>query len=108
MAFTETKFQYGTIYELPHLDLNYGYGNNVQLKLEGPLTIFDGNPINGHSDNYATLGYTNWGVKWRFQEENKIARHFQPILRFCSWATSDSRASESSTLAPTSFCLSRC
>jgi hypothetical protein len=66
VAFTDTKFGYGTVYELPHLDLNYGYGNNLQLKLEGPLTIF-----NGPGENYASLGYTNWGVKWRFQEETK-------------------------------------
>jgi hypothetical protein len=66
VAFTDTKFRYGTVYELPHLDLNYGYGDNLQLKLEGPLTIF-----NGPGENYASLGYTNWGVKWRFLEENK-------------------------------------
>jgi hypothetical protein len=66
VAYTQTKFNYGTVYELPHIDLNYGYGNNVQLKLEGPLTIF-----NGDRENYASLGYTDWGVKWRFEEETK-------------------------------------
>jgi hypothetical protein len=34
--------------------------------LEGPLTIF-----NAPGENFATIGYTNWGVKWRFQEEGK-------------------------------------
>ena len=66
VAFTDTKLPVGTVYELPHLDLNYGYGKNVQLKLEGPLTI-----LNAPGENYASLGYTNWGVKWRFQEDSK-------------------------------------
>jgi hypothetical protein len=66
VAYTESRFSYGTVYEFPHIDLNYGYGNNVQLKLEGPFTIF-----NGPGENYASLGYTNWGVKWRFQEQSK-------------------------------------
>lgn len=79
VAFTESRFGYGVVYELPHLDLNYGYGSNVQLKLEGPLTIF-----NGPGENYASLGYTNWGVKWRYQEENKIrpALSIYPQLLF--------------------------
>jgi hypothetical protein len=66
VAFTDTNYPYGTVVEIPHLDLNYGYGKNLQLKLEGPLTVFD-----GQGRNYATLGYTNWGVKWRYQEETK-------------------------------------
>ncbi len=66
IAFTETKLPGGTIYELPHLDLNYGYGDNIQLKLEGPLTIF-----NGTDTSFTGLGYTNWGVKWRFQDDSK-------------------------------------
>ncbi len=36
------------------------------MKLEGPLTIY-----NNPGQNYSSLGYTNWGVKWRFQEETK-------------------------------------
>jgi len=64
VAFTDSAYSYGHVYELPHLDLNYGYGDNVQLKLEGPLTIFD-----GPGASFTTLGYTNWGVKWRFVEE---------------------------------------
>jgi hypothetical protein len=71
IAFTESKFDFGTAYELPHLDLNYGYGNNLQLKLEGPFTIF-----NGPGENFAAFGYSNWGVKWRFQEEGK----YRPAL----------------------------
>jgi hypothetical protein len=29
VAFTESRFSYGVVYETPHIDLNYGYGNNV-------------------------------------------------------------------------------
>jgi outer membrane receptor protein involved in Fe transport len=67
VAFTDSNFRYGSVVELPHVDLNYGYGDNVQLKLEGPFTIFKG----PNGDDFSTLAYTNWGVKWRFQEENK-------------------------------------
>jgi hypothetical protein len=67
IAFTETRLATGVVYELPHLDLNYGYGDNVQLKLEGPLTIFNGDG----STSFTGLGYTNWGVKWRFQNDSK-------------------------------------
>lgn len=67
IAYTETRLANGVYYEIPHLDLNYGYGNNLQLKLEGPLSIFNGDG----SQNLTTLGFTDWGVKWRFQEESK-------------------------------------
>jgi hypothetical protein len=66
VAYTQSRYSYGTVYEIPHIDLNYGYGPNLQLKLEGPLTIF-----NGPTANFASLGYTDWGVKWRFHEETK-------------------------------------
>jgi hypothetical protein len=66
VAYTQEQYSFGTVHELPHLDLNYGYGDNVQLKLEGPLTIF-----NGPGDSFSTLGYTDWGVKWRFQDDTK-------------------------------------
>ena len=65
IAFTNTHFDFGKIYEAPHIDLNYGYGDNVQLKLEGPLTIFEGSTA-----RFASLADTNWGVKWRFLNEN--------------------------------------
>jgi len=67
VAYTQTRFAGGIVYEIPHVDLNYGYGDNVQLKLEGPLTIFNGDG----GVSYAAPGYTNWGVKWRYQEESK-------------------------------------
>jgi hypothetical protein len=66
VASTITDLQLGKVYELPHLDLNYGYGNNLQLKLEGPLTI-----LNSPGHSYTSLAYSDWGVKWRFQEETK-------------------------------------
>ena len=66
-AFTQTRLVSGVSYEFPHLDLNYGYGENLQLKFEGPFTIFNGN----NGDNFTTPGYYEWGVKWRFQDESK-------------------------------------
>jgi len=67
IAYTQTRYSSSVVYEVPHIDLNYGYGDNVQLKLEGPLTVFNGDGGN----SFTALGYTNWGVKWRFQEETK-------------------------------------
>lgn len=66
IAYTEARFEYGNYYELPHLDLNYGYGNNVQLKLEGPYSIY-----NAPGNDFSSFGFAEAGVKWRFQEDSK-------------------------------------
>ena len=67
IAYTQSRYASGVIYETPHIDLNYGYGDNVQLKLEGPLTIFNG----GGGVDLTGIGYSDWGVKWRFHEDGK-------------------------------------
>jgi hypothetical protein len=51
---------------LPDADINYGWGPNVQLKLELPWVI-------EHDDGQATqsgIGAANLGVKWRFVDED--------------------------------------
>lgn len=67
IAYTQSKFDYGTVFELPHIDLNYGYGDNLQLKFEGPFTMFR----TPYGDNFDGVAFTEYGVKWRFQEDAK-------------------------------------
>ena len=67
IAYTQSRYASGVVYETPHVDLNYGYGDNVQLKLEGPLTIYNA----GGGVDLTGFGYSDWGVKWRFHEDGK-------------------------------------
>ncbi|MBI3557757.1 MAG: hypothetical protein HY074_15970 [Deltaproteobacteria bacterium] len=66
----------GHDYDLPNVDLNYGVGNNIQLKYEVPIVVSSGNP--------AALGYSKIGVKWRFidEEKNGIAVSIYPQVSF--------------------------
>jgi hypothetical protein len=52
---------------LPDADINYGWGNHVQLKLDTPwvLSEADGEPAK------SGLGTTNLGVKWRFVDADR-------------------------------------
>lgn len=53
--------------EAPALDLNYGWGDHIQLKLEGAFVTLDerGRGV------VAGLGNAEAGVKWRFLDEAK-------------------------------------
>jgi hypothetical protein len=56
-----------SLFELPALDLNYGAGDHVQLKLEGAYLLShpkDGGTRRGLGDALA-------GIKWRFLDEEK-------------------------------------
>ena len=67
VAFTIDKRQNEAIFETPILDLNYGVGDNIQLKYEVPWLI-------RHEQGDGTqsgLGNSNVGVKWRFIDEEK-------------------------------------
>jgi hypothetical protein len=52
------------LYEIPDIDLNYGVGHRVQLKLEIPLSMAEVRGPSGHL--VAGLGNSFMGVKWRF------------------------------------------
>lgn len=54
-------------FEAPILDINYGWGDRVQLKLELPWVV---ERENGKSQS--ALGNTLLGVKWRFYENKAI------------------------------------
>jgi hypothetical protein len=52
---------------LPDADINYGWGDHIQLKVDTPwlLSEADGEPAK------SGLGATNLGVKWRFMEADR-------------------------------------
>lgn len=67
VAFTLDRYQAESMYEAPLLDLNYGVGDNIQLKYEAPWLIL-------HEQGSGTqngLGNSIFGVKWRFLDEEK-------------------------------------
>jgi hypothetical protein len=53
-------------YEAPLLDINYGWGERVQLKLELPWIVRREN-----SESHSGLGNSLLGVKWRFVDNKK-------------------------------------
>lgn len=54
------------LYELPNLDLNYGWGNHVQISYELPLAMHE---TRGERETIlAGTGESLSGVKWRFFE----------------------------------------
>ena len=54
--------------ELPYLDLNYGWGEHIQLKYEVPY-VFSNNPDEG--SQHTGFDRSEVGVKWRFQDKYK-------------------------------------
>jgi len=66
IALTIEQIRKQRVYEAPLLDLNYGYGQNVQLKFEVPWLLLENSPDSLRSG----LGNPKVGVKWRFLEED--------------------------------------
>jgi hypothetical protein len=67
VAFTLDKRPTESTYETPLIDLNYGVGENIQLKYEVPWLVL-------HEQGDGTksgLGNSLVGVKWRFLDEDK-------------------------------------
>jgi hypothetical protein len=70
----------GWSFETPNVDLNYGLGNHIQLKLEAPWVIKKENgerTVGGPGNSMA-------GVKWRFldEERNGFDMSIYPQLEF--------------------------
>lgn len=53
-------------YETPDIDLNYGWGDRIQLKYEIPMAV----STDGTNTTRAGLGESFPGVKWRFYEHH--------------------------------------
>jgi hypothetical protein len=66
--------------EEPRLDVNYGVGRRIQLKLETPWVARTG----GESGRASGLGDTTAGMKWRFlgQEHRLLAWSVYPQYQF--------------------------
>ena len=80
VAFTLDKRQSEATFETPLLDLNYGVGDNIQLKYEVPVLI-------QHEQGIGTqggLGNSLVGIKWRFLNEEKYGVNMStyPQLEF--------------------------
>ena len=60
---------YGGRHEIavPDVDINYGWGEHVQLKADIPWLFVDDDSIVGRKTG---LGAGNFGVKWRFVDED--------------------------------------
>jgi hypothetical protein len=58
-----TRASDGADYELPLIDVNYGVGDRIQLKLETPYQI------NTHGGRRSGVGSGLAGVKWRFLDD---------------------------------------
>lgn len=55
-------------YQTPDIDLNYGWGDRIQLKYEVPMAVATGGPDNS---TRAGLGESFPGLKWRFFERHR-------------------------------------
>ena len=53
-------------YQLPDIDMNYGWGDRIQLKYELPLAA----ATDEHNTTRASLGESLVGVKWRYFEHH--------------------------------------
>ncbi len=56
----------GYLVSVPDADINYGWGDNVQLKADLPFGIAQPSAENWRSGP----GFANYGVKWRFIDED--------------------------------------
>lgn len=65
VAFTAERQRHAGEYEAPLLDLNYGVGDRIQLKVEGPWLLLDASG----EDRRSGLGDVAVGVKWRFLDQ---------------------------------------
>jgi hypothetical protein len=77
---TLSRSREGSIFETPLVDLNYGLGNHIQLKLEAPWLLMKepGEKIKSGPGNSMI------GVKWRFLDEERrgLAMSIYPQLEF--------------------------
>src|SRR2546430_14068008 len=67
VAWTLSQKQHRRLFAIPLLDINYGFGEHVQLKAEVPWLVLRGRGAKTQSG----IGSTNFGVKWRFVNQNR-------------------------------------
>jgi hypothetical protein len=54
-------------YQTPDIDMNYGWGDRIQLKYELPMAVY----TDPNNTTYAGLGESLLGIKWRYYEHHK-------------------------------------
>ena len=79
-ALTAEKIPARTAFEAPLLDVNYGVGERVQLKVEAPLEVVDQHGAGSET----SVGNPMVGGKWRFLDRvgSKYAVSTYPQLEF--------------------------
>jgi len=79
IAYILEHYAAATVHQTPLLDLNYGVGDNIQLKYELPWIV-----ISGDAGTRSGLGNSNAGVKWRFLDEKQsiVSMSTYPQLEF--------------------------
>jgi hypothetical protein len=89
IAYSLDKRHTTATHETPILDLNYGVGDNIQLKYEVPWLVIHENGIGTKSG----LGNSVAGVKWRFLDEKRdgVAMSVYPQVEFNNPTTSADR-----------------
>lgn len=80
IAYTLDKRHTTATHETPILDLNYGVGDNIQLKYEVPWLVEHESGVGTKSG----LGNSVFGVKWRFLDEKTsgVAMSVYPQFEF--------------------------
>ncbi len=80
VAFTIERLRTESLYETPLLDINYGLGERIQLKLEVPWLV----KTEDRERTRNGLGNSTIGVKWRFFDEDRhgIAMSMYPQFDF--------------------------
>ncbi len=79
-AFNIEKRSTRRLFETPRIDINYGLGEHIQLKLEVPWLVLQGTG----QPRKTGLGNSLVGVKWRFVDAEKhgFAMSIYPQLEF--------------------------
>jgi hypothetical protein len=78
VAYTLDKRQTESTMETPILDLNYGVGDNIQIKYELPWLIHHEQEAGTRSG----IGNSKVGVKWRFLDEEKCGVNMSTYPQF--------------------------
>jgi hypothetical protein len=76
-----------TQWSLPDLDLNYGWGERIQLKLDTPWLVND----RSGGKTASGLGASIWGVKWRFLDGGESGVQMSTYPQWTSSLISSSR-----------------
>src|SRR5256714_1481174 len=67
VAWTLSQKQNRRLFGIPLLDVNYGLGENVQLKAEVPWLVLR----DRRGGTQSGIGSANFGVKWRFLDKDR-------------------------------------